>query len=66
MRLVKEDKLIAWSPLPDMWVKLNTDVTSKGKPSFAGVGGFIRDCTSKFLVAFPLNVGICTSVVPEL
>lgn len=39
----KVDRLIAWVPLGEGWVKLNTDGASRGNPGAATAGGVLQD-----------------------
>ncbi|KAI0488576.1 hypothetical protein KFK09_028414 [Dendrobium nobile] len=40
-----------WQPPPLGWIKINLDASLKGNYE-AGIGGIVRDCKGRFLVAF--------------
>ena len=44
--------LVYWERPQSPWVKINTDATIIANPSFAGLGGIIRDENGRFLAAF--------------
>ncbi|OMO59932.1 reverse transcriptase [Corchorus capsularis] len=56
-RNLLSEKLIHWTPPPEMVVKLNTDGASRGNPGIAGAGGLIRDSTGKWFVGFAAQLG---------
>ena len=56
---------ISWSPLVIDFVKLNTNGSSLGNPSFSSGGGIIRDPFENILVGFSAAVGIKTNMEVE-
>ena len=63
---VRIDRLIAWVPPQEGWLKLNTDGGSHGNPGVATAGGVIRDVNGIWGGGFAVNIGICTAPLAEL
>lgn len=57
--IVRVNRMIAWNPPSEGWVKLNTDGASHGNPGLATVGGVLRDVIGGWRGGFALNIGIC-------
>ncbi|KAL1203855.1 putative ribonuclease H protein [Cardamine amara subsp. amara] len=54
----REERLIAWIPPSDEWVKLNTDGASHGNPGLATAEEVLRDVEGNWRGGFALNIGI--------
>ncbi|KAL9830901.1 putative transcription factor interactor and regulator CCHC(Zn) family [Arabidopsis thaliana] len=63
---VRIDRLIAWVPPQEGWLKLNIDGGSHGNPGVATAGGVIRDVNGIWGGGFVVNIGICTAPLAEL
>ncbi|KAG7548857.1 hypothetical protein ISN44_As12g040050 [Arabidopsis suecica] len=46
------ERLIAWTPPREGWLKLNTDGESKGNPGLASAGGVLRDAEGRWCGGF--------------
>ncbi|KAG7599606.1 Endonuclease/exonuclease/phosphatase superfamily [Arabidopsis suecica] len=65
-RAMREERLIAWKPPGDDWIKLNTDGASQGNPGKATAGGVLRDSGGNWRGGFALNIGVCSAPLAEL
>ncbi|CAN1147966.1 Putative ribonuclease H protein At1g65750, partial [Linum perenne] len=57
---------IAWEPGPTDWVTINTDGSFTPAIRKASVGGIIRTSDGRGLVAFTMNLGMCTITRAEI
>ncbi|CAN1764377.1 Putative ribonuclease H protein At1g65750 [Linum perenne] len=64
-RAVKAWKDVAWSPAPDPWITLNTD-GSVSEQKHAAAGGALRTRSGDLLVAYTMNLGVCSITRAEI
>ncbi|CAN1747316.1 Putative ribonuclease H protein At1g65750 [Linum perenne] len=57
---------IAWEPGPADWVTINTDGSCFPSSRKASAGGIIRRSDGRSLVAFTMNLGVCTITRAEI
>ena len=55
-----------WHASPNPYFKINTNGSSLGNPSIAGVGGILRDHLGQWIFGFSLHVGLATNNMVEL
>ena len=55
-----------WQPPPKGYLKYNIDGASKGNPSTAGYGGFLRDEEGSIIFIFHGHLGRATNNMAEL
>ncbi|CAN1195124.1 Putative ribonuclease H protein At1g65750 [Linum perenne] len=63
---VKRWESIAWEPGPEEWITINTDGSFLPSRRKASAGGIIRSCDGHGLVAFTMNLGVCTITRAEI
>ncbi|KAL2925579.1 hypothetical protein RDABS01_033451 [Bienertia sinuspersici] len=62
----RQEAYIRWiAPLTN-WFALNTDGAAKGTPGLTGRGGIIHNSNGWYVVAFAVNLGICSAFKAEL
>ncbi|CAN1176701.1 hypothetical protein LINPERHAP2_LOCUS32681 [Linum perenne] len=59
-------KHICWTPAPDGWAIVNTDIFVLQHSNQAAAGGIIRDWRGHRLAVFSANLGSCTIIRAEL
>ncbi|CAI9113041.1 OLC1v1013568C1 [Oldenlandia corymbosa var. corymbosa] len=64
--VTREWRLLAWSPPPTEWIKLNTDGALNTNTGWATVGGLLRDCTGGWCGGFSMNIGYCSIAGAEI
>ncbi|CAN1178075.1 Putative ribonuclease H protein At1g65750 [Linum perenne] len=57
---------IAWDPGPENWVTLNSDGSVDTQRGKAAAGGLVRNSEGRCLLAFSMNLGICSVTRAEL
>ncbi|CAI9112050.1 OLC1v1012421C1 [Oldenlandia corymbosa var. corymbosa] len=58
--VTREWRLLAWSPPPAEWIKLNIDGALNTDIGWATAGGLLRDCTGGWCGGFSINIGYCS------
>ena len=63
---IRIPKIIKWIAPPEPFIKLNTDGSSLGNPSLAGVGRLLHNSSGDWISGFSLHMGITSNNIAEL
>ena len=63
---IRIPKIIKWIAPPEPFIKLNTDGSSLGNPSLAGVGRLLHNSSGDWISGFSLHMGITSNNIVEL
>ncbi|CAN1796987.1 Putative ribonuclease H protein At1g65750 [Linum perenne] len=62
----RRTEVISWTPGPSGWLVLNTDGSVDHRTGKAVAGGLVRDAEGRCLLAFTMNIGICSITRAEM
>ncbi|CAN1824548.1 Putative ribonuclease H protein At1g65750 [Linum perenne] len=57
---------VAWDPGPDHWFTINSDGAVDTTTGKAAAGGLMRDALGRCLLAYAMNLGICSNTRAEI
>lgn len=65
LREIPKVSVVKWIRPPSLSLKLNTYGCSKGNPGPSGGGGLLRNDLGMVLLAFSVDLGLCSSLEAE-